>query len=49
MTLWDATTKQSIASIQAHDSAVRSIVFQPTGQAVMTASWDRTIKIWRRD
>jgi WD40 repeat protein len=47
MTLWDANTKQSIASIQAHESAVRSIVFQPTGQAFITASWDRTIKIWK--
>jgi WD40 repeat protein len=47
MNLWDADTKQSIASIQAHDSAVRSIVFLPNGQALITASWDRMMKIWR--
>jgi WD40 repeat protein len=47
MNLWDADTKQLITSIQAHDSAVRSIVFHPVGQALITASWDRTVKIWR--
>lgn len=45
--LWDADTKQLINSFPAHPSAVKSIVFQPSGQAFITASWDRTIKVWR--
>jgi WD40 repeat protein len=45
--LWDVDTKQSIASFQAHQSAVKSIVFHPVGQTLITASWDRTIKIWQ--
>jgi WD40 repeat protein len=45
--LWDANTKQLINSFQAHQSAVRSIIFQPIGQALITASWDRTIKVWQ--
>lgn len=45
--LWDADTKQLINSFPAHPSAVKSIVFQPSGLALITASWDRTIKVWR--
>jgi serine/threonine protein kinase len=47
--LWDANTKQLITSLQAHQSAVRSIVFQINSKFFITASWDRTIKIWRSD
>ena len=47
--LWDANTKQLITSFQAHQSAVKSIGFQINSQFLITASWDRTIKIWRSD
>ncbi len=45
--LWDVDSKQSMYSFQAHQSAVREILFLPMGQTLITASWDRTIKIWR--
>ncbi len=45
--LWDVLTQQLIATIQAHASAVKSIVFQPMGQTFISASWDRSIKIWQ--
>jgi WD40 repeat protein len=45
--LWDAATQQLIANFPAHQSAVRSIVFQPSGTNFISASWDRTIKVWQ--
>ncbi len=45
--LWDADTHQLINSFQAHQAAVRSIVFQINGKFLITASLDRTMKIWK--
>ena len=45
--IWDTDTKQLINSFQAHQSAVKSIIFHPLDRALITASWDRTIKVWR--
>jgi WD40 repeat protein len=45
--LWDVNTQQLISSVQAHQSAVKSIVFASSERALITASWDRTIKVWR--
>ena len=45
--LWYTATQQLIASFPAHHSAVKSIVFQPSGTNFISASWDRTIKVWQ--
>jgi WD40 repeat protein len=45
--LWDTATQQLISRFSAHQSAVKSIVFQPSGTNFISASWDRTIKVWQ--
>jgi serine/threonine protein kinase len=45
--LWAADTNQLINRFQAHQSAVKSMVFQTNSKFLITASLDRTIKIWR--
>jgi WD40 repeat protein len=45
--LWDVASQQLISSFPAHQSAVKSIVFQPSGTNFISASWDRTIKVWQ--
>jgi WD40 repeat protein len=45
--LWDVATQQLVSSFPAHQSAVKSIVFQPSGNNFISAGWDRTIKVWQ--
>jgi serine/threonine protein kinase len=45
--LWDVERKQLINNFQAHAGAVKSIVFQINSKFLITASLDRTMKIWR--
>ena len=32
--------------LQGHTDAVMSAAYSPDGQSIVTASWDRTIRIW---
>ncbi|KAJ2975083.1 hypothetical protein NQ176_g5720 [Zarea fungicola] len=32
-----------------HVAAVMDVEFSPTGQELVTASWDRTVRLWTRD
>ncbi len=45
--IWDVDSHQLTHSFPAHQAAVKSIVFLRSGQALITASLDRSIKIWR--
>jgi WD40 repeat protein len=45
--LWDVESKQLINNFPAHTAAVKSIVFQINSKFLITASLDRTMKIWR--
>jgi serine/threonine protein kinase len=45
--LWDVDSKQLINNFSAHTGAVKSIVFQVNSKFLITASLDRTMKIWR--
>jgi WD40 repeat protein len=47
VSLWDTDSQQLINNFSAHQEAVKSIVFQINGQFLITASLDRTIKIWK--
>ncbi len=46
--LWDVVTCQLLASFQAHQSAVKSVVFHPLDCTLISAGWDREIKRWRQ-
>ncbi|AFY35989.1 WD40 repeat-containing protein [Calothrix sp. PCC 7507] len=35
--------------LQAHEKIVQSVIFSPDGQILATASYDKTIKLWRTD
>ena len=40
---------REVNRLQGHEDAVMSVSFSPDGQTIATASWDTTVKLWRRD
>ncbi len=44
--LWDVSTGQRLKILQGHNKCVQGIVFAKNGQTLITASEDKTIKIW---
>jgi len=48
--LFDARNFEKAQNIQkGHVAAVMDVEFSPTGEELVTASYDRTVRIWRRD
>ncbi|KKA27114.1 hypothetical protein TD95_005198 [Thielaviopsis punctulata] len=43
--MWD----RALNVLQDHVAAVMDVSFSPTGQELVSASWDRTIRVWNRD
>jgi WD40 repeat protein len=45
--VWDAEAIKTIAVLKGHSGPVRSAVFSPDGERILTASDDTTARIWR--
>ena len=44
--MWNASTGRVIATLEGHSNVVWSAAFSPDGQRVVTASLDRTARVW---
>src|SRR5262249_45207238 len=42
----DATTGRQLGAPLRHQETVRAMVVSPDGRSVLTASWDRTARLW---
>ena len=47
--LWDARTNAALATLSGHTGAVDSAAFSPDGSRVVTASNDKTARVWQLD
>jgi len=43
---WNAETGQPIAAPLRHQRSVNAVAFRPDGKAVLTGSWDNTVRLW---
>jgi WD40 repeat protein len=44
--LWDAQTFRPVASLQGHTGTINAIAFHPDGRRFVSASSDRTLRLW---
>jgi WD40 repeat protein len=44
--LWDANTKEEIASLEGHTEQVDAVAFSPDGKRLVSASQDFTARVW---
>jgi WD40 repeat protein len=45
--VWNAATGQQLAKLEGHTAVVRQARFSPDGQCIVTASNDRTARVYR--
>ena len=44
--LWDSRSRSEVARLHGHEGDIYSVAFRPDGKRVVTASEDRTLRIW---
>ena len=44
--LWDFSTYECVRTMQGHDHNVSSVCFMPSGDFLVSASRDKSIKMW---
>lgn len=47
--LWDPETGQSMGTFKGHNSAIRSLLFNPAGNQLVSTSADYTVRVWPFD
>jgi serine/threonine protein kinase len=45
--VWDAFSGNKIVNYSGHRRMVNSVVWSPTGLHIASASWDRTVQVWK--
>jgi WD40 repeat protein len=40
------STGETVQTFKGHGAAVSTVAYLPTGKAILTASWDRTARLW---
>ena len=44
--MWDAKTGEPVTESLRHEGPVYSAQFSPNGKYIVTASWDKTARVW---
>ncbi|KAF1833960.1 periodic tryptophan protein 2 [Decorospora gaudefroyi] len=44
--IWSVQTGQLLDRLSGHEGPVSSLAFSPDGSALVSASWDRTVRVW---
>jgi periodic tryptophan protein 2 len=44
--LWSVQTGKLLDILSGHEGPISSLAFQPTGNLLASASWDRTVRVW---
>jgi WD40 repeat protein len=47
--IWDATTGTELVTLFGHTEPVAQVAWSPTGDRILTASYDGTVKVWDPD